>query len=317
LFLVLAISISVAQEPGQPVFRAETGLVQVYATIVDQSGKPISNLPLKAVRVSENGVPQQVRFVGQENVPVAATLALDGDARPEPVRAAVSALLGAIKFAEPVRVARFDSPPERASEALEVRSNVEIVPMRPRTPMRDALLMLVRGMQANGSEVKRTLMVVADGESYRSWHGRESVIGAAREKDVSIYAIEVTPPPRAKPQGAFNRAADALRGALIWVIDLLDDDVPSPAELSAELARLTSATGGEACSAPDENAAVACVQRFASDVKSQYVIAYRPTTLARKDRKIEISIEGHPDAVVRVRKASGTYGQADRTESQQ
>jgi hypothetical protein len=129
------------------------------------------------------------------------------------------------------------------------------------------------------------------------------VIRAAAEKGVSIYAVHLErPQPETSPGGFVS----ALRKALIWTIDLFDQDVPSPSGLNDELQRLTQATGGEMCAAKDAQSAVDCAQRFAKSIRTQYVVAYRPKDLAHAARKVEVRLEGYPDAEVRVRKFHGT-----------
>jgi VWFA-related protein len=307
-YLLALIQIAPAQQAQQPVFRAETGLVQVYASITDESGQPLRNLSTSSVRVLENGVPQQVRFVGQEDIPVAATLLVDGNARPEPVKAVSSVLAASLKSNQPLLVARFDAEPEPAPAGpSRDRDDIRILPLRPRTALRDALSILINRMEPNGAEVKRALIIVAEAATYRSPRSRGPILEAAQEKGVSIYAIRLEPPDTSRTGG--NRALRALRGALVWTIDLFDD-LQSPEETQKELERLTDGSGGDTCAAASTEAAEACARSFAEEIKSQYVIAYRPTTLARAGRKVEISIEGHPKAVVRIRKAYGANGEA-------
>ena len=302
LYVPIFFCAALAQESQQPVFRAETGLVQVYAAI-ERSGEPVNNIPMSAVRVFENGVEQEVKFVGQENVPVSLALAVDGDAPEDDVEAVTSALLNAFRSAEPVRLARFDAEADSGNPSRErLREDVRILSLRPRTPMRDAVSLLISRMEPNSGDTKRALIIVADAASYRSWRSREPVIRAANEKGVSIYAIHLERP----VSETGNRVVRALRRALIWTIDLFDQDVPPPSALHRELERLTGPTGGETCSATDGESAVECARRFAKEIRTQYVIAYRPKTLAQDGRKVEIRLEGYPDAEARVRAFHGT-----------
>lgn len=307
LHVLILFCAAAGQKPQQPVFRAETGLVQVYATIVDKSGEPLNNLPLSAVRVFEGGVEQEVKFVGQENVPVSLALAVDGDAPREEIQSATAAVVNAFRPAKPVSLARFDAEPDTEKSILgSSRDHVRILPLRPRTPMRDAVSLLIDRMEPNDGETKRALIIVADSASYRSWRSREPVIRAAQERAVSIYALSLDGPQPEPSPGALNSTLRALRKALIWTIDLFDQDVPTPSESQAEIERLTEATGGETCSAMDAESAVACAQKFAKEIRTQYVVAYRPKTLTQATRNVEIRLQGYPDAEARVRKLHGT-----------
>ena len=175
--------------------------------------------------------------------------------------------------------------------------------------MRDALLLLIDRMEENNGETKLALIVLAYAETYQSWHSRQEVLDAARTKGVSIYAIDLQPQSEDSARRG-NRVAGAFRKALDWTIDLFDNDIRTSEQVQAELKTLTDATGGEMCAAANADAAARCAQNFVKEIRSQYVIAYRPKTLARAERKIEITIEGRPDAVIRVRKASRAGGKA-------
>jgi VWFA-related protein len=309
--LILAVSPgALAQQAQQPVFRAETGLVQVQASITDAAGSRLNDISQSAVRVLENGVPQQVRFVGQENVPVSVALAIDGPAREEVVRTTSAALMGSLASGDLAYVARFDAEPG-ATPAPVAREQGEVraVSLRPRTAMRDALLLLIDRMEENNGETKLALIVLAYAETYQSWHSRQEVLDAARTKGVSIYAVDLQPQSEDSARRG-NRVAGAFRKALDWTVDLFDNDIRTSEQVQAELKALTDATGGEMCAAANADAAARCAQNFVQDIRSQYVVAYRPKTLARADRKIEITIEGRPEAVVQVRKASRAGGKA-------
>ena len=307
LYLLTFLAGAQTQEPKQPVFRAETGLVQVYARVMDKSGQPLNNIPMSAVHVFENGIEQEVKFVGQENVPVSLALAVDGDARAEELQPVTEALLNAFRSAEPARVARFDAEPDSGEPAgAPGRDDVKVLPLRPRTPMGDAVALLIRGGEPTSAEVKRALIIVADSASYRSWISPAPIIKAAEEKGISIYAVHLQHPEGEANSANGNGALRALRRAVAWTVDLFDDDVRAPSELQGELDQLTKPTGGETCSAKDPASAGDCAQRFAKEIRTQYVVAYRPQTLTRAERNVEIKVSGYPDAEVRVRRSHGT-----------
>lgn len=62
LFLVPAL------QPQQPTFTASTQLVIETVAVTDRSGKPIEALTAKDFTITENGVPQQIRFFEQQNL---------------------------------------------------------------------------------------------------------------------------------------------------------------------------------------------------------------------------------------------------------
>ena len=64
------------QEAGG-VFRADTRLVVLHATVVDKSGKLVTNLPRDAFHVYEDNVEQQMKIFKREDVPVSMGIVID------------------------------------------------------------------------------------------------------------------------------------------------------------------------------------------------------------------------------------------------
>src|SRR5678815_3092313 len=66
------------QKPDdQAIFRTDTRLVVLHATVVDKGGHLITTLPQNAFQVYENGVQQQVKLFKREDVPVSMGLIID------------------------------------------------------------------------------------------------------------------------------------------------------------------------------------------------------------------------------------------------
>ena len=57
-------------EDSGAVFRADTRVVDLHATVVDKSGHLVTNLPREAFTVYENGLQQEIRQFKREDVPV-------------------------------------------------------------------------------------------------------------------------------------------------------------------------------------------------------------------------------------------------------
>lgn len=64
------------QQPAPPRFRVAVDAVSVDA-LVTRGGRPVSGLSANDFEVRDNGVPQQVKVVSVEAVPVNVVLALD------------------------------------------------------------------------------------------------------------------------------------------------------------------------------------------------------------------------------------------------
>src|SRR5581483_11657538 len=57
-------------EDSGAIFRADTRVVDLHATVVDKSSHLITNLPRESFTVYENGVQQMIRSFKREDVPV-------------------------------------------------------------------------------------------------------------------------------------------------------------------------------------------------------------------------------------------------------
>src|SRR6516164_3255346 len=93
--------------PGKPedsgaVFRADTRVVDLHATVVDKSGHLVTNLGKDAFTVYENGASQQIRQFKREDVPVSMGLIVDNSGSMRDKRAKVeAACLGLVKDSNP------------------------------------------------------------------------------------------------------------------------------------------------------------------------------------------------------------------------
>ena len=101
---MFAPAFSAAQDHGehpatsdQPaIFKAETRLVVLHASVADKNGKLLTNLPEKAFKVYENGAEQTIKDFRREDVPVSLGLVIDNsgsmrDKRAKVERAALQA----------------------------------------------------------------------------------------------------------------------------------------------------------------------------------------------------------------------------------
>ncbi len=64
---LLAAGFAAGQDQPEAIFRSETRLVVLHATVIDRSGQFVTNLPQKAFKVLENGVEQQIKLFKRED----------------------------------------------------------------------------------------------------------------------------------------------------------------------------------------------------------------------------------------------------------
>ena len=78
LIVVLTIS-AFAQNPNQdPTFRVEVKLVDVFTTVTDQHGAPVTDLKKDDFAITEDGIPQKIAlFEQQSEAPLSIVLCID------------------------------------------------------------------------------------------------------------------------------------------------------------------------------------------------------------------------------------------------
>src|SRR3954465_15240191 len=137
-------------QPDDPAtFRADTRLVVLHATVVDKSGKYVTNLQQKAFHVFENGGEQPIKKFLREDVPVSMGLIVDnsGSMRTKRLRVEASALalVKASNKDDEIFVVNFhddaflDQPFTR--DEKELQRGLAKIDSRGGTAMRDAIRM--------------------------------------------------------------------------------------------------------------------------------------------------------------------------------
>lgn len=273
-------------------FRTDTRLVDLHATVVDQQGHLVLDLPENAFRVYEDGVQQAIASFRREDVPVSLGLVIDNSASMHDKRAKVgSAALALVAASNPedeVFILNFN---DEASLEQDYTNNIESlenalkkINSKGETAMRDALRMGVEHLRHGGKKEKKILLVVTDGEDNSSVETLDHVIQSAQQNDVIIYGI-----------------------------GLLSDNEPREAERAKRaLDALTFATGGQAWY-PQELAEVDGIAReVAHEIRNQYILGYTPSNQALngKFRKIRVTVSAAGNPTVRTR--AGYYAGGDR-----
>src|SRR5690242_10509676 len=83
-------------EPSDTIFRSNTRLVELHATVVDKEGRLLTDLPQSVFHVFENDVQQEIKMFRREDVPVSMGLIIDNSASMENKRAKVASAVIAL-----------------------------------------------------------------------------------------------------------------------------------------------------------------------------------------------------------------------------
>ena len=284
---------SKGSQPEEPtVFRADTRLVVLHATVVDKNGKFVTNLPQSAFHVFENNVEQPIKKLIREDVPVSMGLIVDnsGSMRTKRgrVEASAVALVKASNPQDEVFIVNFndeaflDQP--FTSDIKELERGLAKIDSRGGTAMRDAIRMSIDYLKENGKRDKKVLVVVTDGDDNNSSGTLENLVKAAQQSEVLIYTVGLLAEEERREAKRATRALNAI----------------------------AEATGGKSYYPKDLKDVDGVCQQVAHDIRSQYIIEYNPKNPALDGsfRQIRVVANGPNHPVVRTR--SGYYATPDK-----
>jgi Ca-activated chloride channel family protein len=283
-------------EESGAVFRADTRVVDLHATVVDKNGHLITNLPKEAFTVYENGVSQQIRSFKREDVPVSMGLIVDNSGSMRDKRAKVeAAALTLVKDSNPqdeVFVVNFndeafnDLPHGKdfTSDIKEMEEALTRIDSRGGTAMRDAIRMSIDHLKEKAHKDKKVLVVVTDGNDNSSLVTLENLVKASQQSGVLIYSVGLLSEEERREAKRAERALDAL----------------------------AEATGGEAFFPKDVSEVERIAHEVARNIRNQYSIVYAPENQSMDGtfRQIKVAVKAPGNPTVRTR--SGYYATPDQ-----
>ena len=252
-------------------FAAATDLVEVYATVTDQRGRPVVTLGRHDFEVRENGILQRVTAFAAGDFPLSVAVALDRSwsmaGRPlGHVRDAARAFLAELRPEDEAMLVTIGSEVETVAPLSRDRGALEAAVDRLEpwgsTPLHDAIIeCLDRIASARG---RRALVILSDGLDRYSRASADEVRGRAKQAGVLIYPVVIgaaTPP-------------------------LLSD--------------LAEITGGRTVRVDRTSGLARAFTNIAFELRHQYLLGYEPPTGPHGWRTIAVDVNGQK-LVVRAR----------------
>lgn len=273
------------------VFRSGTQLVVLHATVVDKSGRLITNLPQNAFKVYENDVQQQIKTFRREDVPVSMGLIIDNSGSMRDKRAKVeSAALTLVKDSnrqDEVFIVNFNDEAfldrDFTNNIKELEEGLARIDSRGGTAMRDAIRMSIDHLKEKAKKDKKVLVVVTDGNDNSSLVSLENLVKTSQQSGVLIYTVGLLSEEEHREAKRAKRALEAL----------------------------AEATGGQVYF-PKEAADVERIaHQVAHDIRNQYIITYTPSDVKLDGtfRQIRVVANGPGRPTVRTR--TGYYASPD------
>ncbi|MEP7366958.1 MAG: VWA domain-containing protein [Acidobacteriota bacterium] len=283
------------QMPGdEPVFRSDTRLVVLHATVLDKDGHLVTNLGRDAFTVTENGAPQQLRLFRREDVPVSMGLIIDNSGSMRNKRTRVSqAALALVKSSNPqdeMFIVNFNDDAfldvTFTNDIKKLEEGLTRIDSRGGTAMRDAVTMSMDYLKEKAKRDKKVLLVVSDGDDTGSSPNNtiEKLIAKAQQTEVLIYTIGLL---NEEDKRAAKRAERALKG-------------------------LTTASGGLSYFPKEISGVDEIATQVAHEIRNQYILGYSPSEQALDGtfRNIKVLVKGPGRPMARTR--SGYYATKDQ-----
>ena len=250
----------VTEQNGRFTLKADAYEVRLNASVVDNAGRMIGDLPESAFHVYEDGVSQTILGFRHEDLPVSLGIIIDSSGSMYDKRAAVDAAsLDLVRLSNPQDEAflvDFSSEAyidqDFTDNISKLQQGLSYIKSSGGTALYDAVIASADYLAKNGKRPKQVLLIVTDGDDNASSATLEQAIRRVQELD----------------------------GPAIYCIGLLfgEDVTRSESRHSREvLSELAEQTGGAAYFPHSLKDVDGLAHEVAQDIRQQYTIAYRST----------------------------------------
>lgn len=297
------------QEPQQgPTFRVPVNLVDVLLTVLDRRNKLVPELDKSDFKVSDDNVPQEIRFFSkQSDLPLRIGVLLDTsnsirDRLKFEQEAAVDFLYSVLRRGKDQAFAMtFDDEPQIiqrfTGDSGLLRDEINKTRAGGGTAVYDAIYEACSKQLSNpprppGDQpdvVRRVMVLISDGDDNLSNHTRADAIEMAQRTNVVIYAISTSTQwiqlSQTDPSKAANRKMHLTEG----------DEI---------LKNLAEETGGRAFFPYHVDDLNQSFQDIGDELRNQYTITYSPYNFVAngKYHRIKVEIPNHNGYQVRTRR---------------
>lgn len=289
-WLVASLSTTpVRAQEETPVFRTEIKEVPLHVSVLDKSGKLITNIPKSAFKVYEDNVEQPIKLFRREDVPVSMGILVDNSGSMNDKRSRVAAAaLALVKASNPedeVFIVNFNDDPyldqSFTHDSKKLEEALTRIDAHGGTAMRNAISGAIDYMKTDAKLDKKVIVIVTDGNDNSSAEtSLEQLLRKVRDSGILVYSIgllsEEEPREARAAKRALNALAESSGGAAYYPKDL------------TEVEKLTP--------------------EIAHEIRNQYTIVYSPLNdnLDGSFRKIKVELAA-PYKGATVRAKNGYY----------
>jgi Ca-activated chloride channel family protein len=280
--------------PRNQALKIDVELALVTATVTDPSGRIVTGLHPENFRVWEDKVEQKIEYFSEEDVPLSLGLIFDtSGSMSEKLSTARDAAVTFLKSGttdDEYFLVEFSHAPkiteDLTSDISRLQNHLIFAQAKGMTSLFDAIYMGLDKLRS-GTNAKKALLVITDGEDNHSRYTFADVREFVRERDVQIFAIGIVDPV----------SSELLEGSTGRTI--IED--------------LVGITGGRAFFPESVYELEDVCAKIAVELKNQYLIGYHPSNTEKngKWRKIHLKVnpsKGLPS--LSVRSKTGYYAPA-------
>ena len=327
------------QDPtkGKPAssIRIQSILVTTPVTAIDANGNFVYDLQQGDFKVFDNGVPQQIERFGAESQPIAAVIVVETNDAVAPLLDEVRPLapLFTDLMLGPKGQAAVITYSDRVNVAQDFSSNGDTLETTLRAlkstggsgRLNDAMARAIAMLQKRPKEERRIIVAFSDGSDHGSETSKEDVVRRAMNAEVTIYGLGFNPlkamldkpqhgptlgpldtnitrplPPNTAPTPTAEQQTYGTSMPL-GSVAAATGEVLHSAVLKNAMEYYATYTGGVFYSHWSKKAIQGQLNRVASEIHSQYELAYVPDTLSQMGfHRIEVRVE-RPGIKIRAR----------------
>src|ERR1700751_1650457 len=301
LLICCTACMSFGQEAPSSTVKVDARLVNVFVTVTDSHGAPISHLTKDNFQLREDGIEQKISVFNKESaLPLSIIMAIDTSLSTKkdlPLELA-SARRFAHAILRPVDNLSIFEFSEIVNEVVPftpdlktIDRGIDRIRVGSATALYDALYLGSQALQKR--QGRKVMVVITDGGDTVSKVDYRDAVRAAQEAEAILYSIIVVP---------VEASAGRDTGGEHALIQLSED------------------TGGKyyyASSLPQLDSAF---RQISEELRTQYLLAYYPSQRFSDSefRKIDVKVTGEPEAAAfRVRHRTGYYASQAEEEGHQ
>ena len=256
-------------------FRVDVDLVLVPATVTDTSNHPVLGLQQRNFTLLEDGQQQPIRYFHTEDAPISVGILLDTSgsmkSKYELAREALSKFFANANRDDDYFVITFSEKPQVLADTTQsieaIEAQLSTVAPTGGTPLLDAIYLGLSKLKRARYE-KRALLIISDGGDNESRYSTKEIRDIAQESDVLVYAMGIFP---------FSINLEDRAGKKL-------------------LSEISDASGGRAAFFSSADKLPEIATSMSRELRSQYVLGYRPTNATHDAKLRRIKVTINPNA---------------------